>query len=82
MKDPVYPEDFQGWKPLYPIHNNKYIILESPNGTREACIHLVDNDIIGIIDRATGITLYDGNLTKAEKLGLTGVYNAWKILLG
>lgn len=82
MKDPVYPDDFQGWKPLYPIHNNKYIILESPDGTRETCIHLLDNEIIGIIDRATGVTLYDGNLAKAEELGLTGVYNAWKILVG
>ncbi len=81
MKGPVYPEDFQGWKPLYPINNNKYLIIESPDGTREACIHLLDNEIIGIIDKATGVTLYDGNLDKAEKMGLREVYEAWKILL-
>jgi len=82
MKDPVYPDDFQGWIPLYPINNNKYLIIESPDGTKEACIHLLDNDIIGIIDRATGVTLYDGNRAKAEKMGLKEVYDNWKILLG
>ena len=79
MKDPVFPDDFQGWKPIYTIGNNKFLILVSPDGTKETCIHLLDNDILGIIDRATGVTLYDGNRDKAEKMGLKEVYDNWKI---
>ena len=70
MKEPRYPEDFKGWRPLYPMHNNKYLVLESPDGTREACIHLKDNEVVGIKDKATGRNIYDGNISLAKKLGL------------
>ena len=69
-EDPRYPEDFKGWKPLYPMHNNRFLVLESPDGTKEACIHLVDNEVVGIKDKATGRDIYDGNIRLAEKLGL------------
>jgi len=49
-EDPRYPEDFKGWRPLYPMHNNRFLLLESPDGTKEACIHLVDNEVVGIKD--------------------------------
>ena len=65
-----YPEDFKGWKPLYSMHNNRYLVLESPDASMEACIHLLDNDVIGIIDNATGEEIYDGNIWLAKKLGL------------
>ena len=70
MDPPKYPEDFKGWRPIYTIHNNRYLILESPDGTKEACIHQKDNDVVGIIDKATGEQIYDGNLSLAKKLGL------------
>ncbi len=82
MKEPKYPEDFQGWIPLYPIHNNKFLIIESPDGSQEACIHLVDNEVVGIKDKATRADLYDGNKALAEKLGLKWLWSAWKILEG
>jgi len=69
-EDPRYPEDFKGWKPLYPMHNNRFLVLESPDGSKEACIHLVDNEVVGIKDKATGRDIYDGNIRLAEKLGL------------
>ena len=62
MKEPNYPEDFKGWRTLYPMHDNRYLVLESPDGTKEACIHLVDNEVVGIINKATGEEIYDGNL--------------------
>ncbi len=68
--DPRYPEDFKGWVPLYPMHNNRYLVLESPDGTREACIHLVDNEVVGIKDKATGEDIYNGNLHRIKLLGL------------
>jgi len=65
-----YPEDFKGWKPLYPLHDSRYLVLESHDGSMEACIHLEDNDVVGIKDKATGEDIYDGNLWLAKKLGL------------
>ena len=70
MKEPKYPEDFKGWRPLYPMRNNRFLVLESSDGAKEACIHLVDNEVVGIIDKATGEEIYDGNLSLARKLGL------------
>ncbi len=70
MKYPVYPDDFKGWRPLYLMHNKIYLILESPDGTQEACIHLADNEVVGIKDKATGRDIYDGNIRLAKKLGL------------
>lgn len=75
MKDPVYPENFQGWIPLYPVNNNKFLIIESPDGTQEACIHLLDNDVVGIIDKTTGREIYDGNIRLARsKFGTRGPF--------
>jgi len=62
MKEPKYPEDFKGWRTLYPMHDNRFLVLESPDGAKEACIHLVDNEVVGIIDKATGEEIYDGNI--------------------
>jgi len=62
MKEPKYPEDFKDWRPLYPMHDNRYLVLESPDGNQEACIHLVDNEVVGIIDKVTGEDIYDGNI--------------------
>ncbi len=70
MTEPRYPEDFKGWRPFYPIHNNRYLVLESPDGTKEACIHLKDNEVVGIKDKTTGRDIYDGNRSLARKLGL------------
>jgi len=66
---PRYPEDFAGWKKLYKMHNTRYLILESPDGSMEACIHLKDNDVVGIMDKKTGEDIFDGNLALARKLG-------------
>ena len=70
MEDPRYPEDFKDWRTLYLMHNKIYLVIESPDGTMEACIHLVDNQVVGIKDSATGRDIYDGNIRLAKKLGL------------
>ena len=62
MKDLKFPEDFKGWIPLYPIKGNHYLVIQSPDGTKEACIHLKDNDVVGVIDALTGETLYEDPL--------------------
>lgn len=63
FEDPKFPEDFKGWiplyTPLYPVLGGRYLVLESPDGDKEACIHLVDNEVVGIMDRATGMMLYE-----------------------
>ena len=69
MDHSKYPEDFKGWKHLYKMTGNKYLIIESPDGSKQACIHLEDNDVVGIKDMATGRDIYDGNLVLAKKLG-------------
>ena len=69
MKIPKYPEDFVGWKNLRKITGNRYLVIESPDGTLEACIHIQDNDVVGIKHKLTGIDIYDGNLEMAKKLG-------------
>lgn len=68
--EPRYPEDFKDWRTLYLMHNKIYLVIESPDGTMEACIHLVDNEVVGIKDKATGMDIYDGNILLAKKLGL------------
>lgn len=73
MKEPEYPEDFKGWKPLYTIRGNRYLILGSPDGSKEACIHLEDNDVVGIIDAATGEDLYVHPLNVRGALILLGL---------
>jgi len=47
MEEPKFPYDFKGWKPLYTMRGNRYLILGSPDGSKEACIHLEDNDVVG-----------------------------------
>jgi len=34
----------------------------------EACIHLEDNEVVGIKSRVTGEDIYDGNLSLAKKI--------------
>ena len=58
MKDLKFPDDFKGWVPKYGIRGNRYLIIRSSDGTKEACIHLIDNDVVGVIDTLTGETLY------------------------
>jgi len=72
MDPPRYPENFKGWRPLYTMHDTRYLILESQDASMEACIHLEDNDVVGIKDKATGMDIYDGNKWLAKKLGLMG----------
>lgn len=69
MKHPKYPRDFKDWKTLRKI-NGFYMIIESPDGILEACIHIKDNDVVGIKNKATGIDIYDGNQEMAKKLGI------------
>lgn len=69
MEPPKYPEDFKGWKHLYKMTGNKYLVIESPDGVLEACIHIQDNEVIGIKYKLTGIEIYDGNIELAKKLG-------------
>ncbi|GAH41482.1 unnamed protein product [marine sediment metagenome] len=59
FEDPKFPEDFKEWIPLYPVLGNRYLVLRSPDGDKEACIHLVDNEVVGILDIATGMMLYE-----------------------
>ena len=68
MKHPKYPRDFKDWKKIGKITGNKYLLIESPDGVLEACIHIRDNDVVGIKHKATGIDIYDGNLEWIEKL--------------
>jgi hypothetical protein len=68
MMEPKYPENFKGWRTLYSLHNNRYLVLESPDGAMEACIHLEDNEVVGIKNKATGEHIYDGNLHLAKKI--------------
>jgi hypothetical protein len=70
MKALKYPEDFKDWKTLYIMHDKKYLVIESPDGTMDACIHLEDNEVVGIRIKATDEYIYDGNLVLARKLGL------------
>ena len=70
MKNWIYPRDFKDWKPLRKITGNKYLVIESPDGVLTACIHIRDNDVIGIKHKATGIDIYDGNIEMAKKLGI------------
>ena len=69
MRDPKYPRDFKDWRTLRKVMGNKYLIIESPDGFLEACIHIQDNDVVGIKNKATGIDIYDGNLEMAKILG-------------
>lgn len=59
-----------GWKELYKMHNDRYLVIVSPDHSEEACIHLEDNEVVGIKDRKTGEDLFDGNIVLAKKLGL------------
>ncbi len=68
MTEPRYPEDFKDWKTLYLMHDKRYLVIESPDGAMEACIHLEDNEVVGIKDKATGEGIYDGNLRLARKI--------------
>ena len=68
MTESKYPEDFKGWRSLYLLHNNLYLVLESPDGAMEACIHLEDDEVVGIKNKATGEHIYDGNLRLAKKI--------------
>ncbi len=70
MKHPKYPRDFKDWRPLRKVTGDKYLIIESPDGVLEACIHIRDNDVVGIKHKATGIDIYDGNQEMAKKLGI------------
>lgn len=70
MEPPKYPEDFSGWRPIYTLLDTRYVVLESPDGTMETCIHMEDNDVVGIKDKATGMDTYDGNIWLAKRLGL------------
>lgn len=68
MMEPKYPKDFKDWKTVYLMHDKLYLVIESPDGAMEACIHLEDNDVVGIKDKATGEHIYDGNLRLAKKI--------------
>ena len=70
MEPPKYPEDFSGWRPIYTLLDTRYVVLESPDGSMESCIHLEDKDVVGIKDKATGMDTYDGNIWLAKRLGL------------
>jgi len=70
MKEPKYPVDFKDWKTLYLMHDKLYLVIESPDGTMDACIHLEDNEVVGIRNKITGKYIYDGNLVLARRLGL------------
>jgi len=70
MTEPKYPEDFKGWKTLYLMHDKLYLVIESPDGTMDACIHLEDNEVVGIRNKVTGEYIYDGNLVLARRLGI------------
>jgi len=69
MTEPKYPEDFKDWKTIYLMHDKRYLVIESPDGAMEACIHLEDNEVVGIRNKVTGEDIYDGNLSLAWKLG-------------
>ena len=70
MRHPKYPRDFKDWNPLRKITGGKYLVIESPDGVLEACIHISDNHVVGIKHKETGIDIYDGNLEFAKKLGI------------
>ena len=69
-KPPKYPDDFKGWKTLYKLTGNRYLVIVSPDHSKEACIHLEDNEVVGVKNRITGEDIYDGNAEKAKKMGL------------
>ena len=35
-EEPKFPDDFKGWNTLYPILNNRYLVLKSLDGSKEA----------------------------------------------
>lgn len=51
-----YPDDFKGWKELGkmrgPLGGN-YLVLESPDGSKLAQIHVEDNDVALVFERRT-----------------------------
>ena len=63
MKEPKYPDDFRGWKQVEdwqtPLGGN-YIVIDSPDGLEQACIHIDDGDVLGIYDKLTGCYRYHG----------------------
>lgn len=56
-----YPDDFEGWRELGkmrgPLGSN-YLVLESPDGSKLAQIHVEDNDVAIVLERRTRRVLY------------------------
>jgi hypothetical protein len=63
LKEPKYPDDFSGWKRVdgwtTPLGGN-YLVIDSPDGREQACIHVDDGDVLGIYDKLTGSYRYHG----------------------
>lgn len=63
-----YPEDFKGWKETGTVREGRYRIIESPDGNFEACIHICDNDVVGVMEKSRGIAIQGDDLEKALNL--------------
>lgn len=72
MKTPKYPDDFKDWKRVgimqSPLRRGRYLILDSPDGRHQACIHLEDNHVVGVMDMVTGGHVYGDDLARALRL--------------
>ena len=62
-KELKYPDDFPDWRQVAcwrSIRGGNYIVIDSPDGREEACIHVDDGDVLGIMDKLTGVYRHGG----------------------
>ena len=85
-----YPEDFEDWIPVdgyQTILGGNYLVLDSPDGKEQICVHLQDGHVLGILDKATmkygderpELSLIHA-MIKTEKL-LEAAYTKWPKLI-
>jgi len=65
-----YPDGFAGWLPLGLILDGRYMVLEKPDHKYQALIHVVDNDVVEVLEARSGEAVYTHplNLKAARQL--------------
>lgn len=62
MEAPRYPDDFEDWEPVDGwtcISGGHYLVLDSPDGVEQCCVHLDDGEVLGIRNKLTGRYRYE-----------------------
>jgi len=71
-KEPKHPDDFPKWRQVAcwrAISGGNYIVIDSPDGREEACVHVDDGDVLGIMDELTGRYRYETSELRLALLG-------------